>query len=48
MEFDETPDGLTEELARLREKQGEIAEALSEIMVGLVDVTGWMTAGGGD
>ncbi len=42
MEFDETPEGLAAGLARLRERQGTIAEALSEIMVGLIDQTGWM------
>lgn len=42
MEFDETPENSPETLARLREAQGEIAEALGEIMVGLVDRTGWM------
>jgi GMP synthase-like glutamine amidotransferase len=36
MEFEEVPDGTAEMLARLRAVQGEIAAALSEIMVGIV------------
>ncbi len=42
MEFAEAPEGLAESLGTLRERQGLIAEALSEIMVGLVAETGWM------
>jgi GMP synthase-like glutamine amidotransferase len=42
MEFDETPENTAETLAALRTVQGEIAEALAEIMVGLVKLTGWM------
>jgi GMP synthase-like glutamine amidotransferase len=42
MEFDETPEGTAETLAKLRAAQGEIAAALGEIMVGLVKLTGWM------
>ncbi len=42
MEFEETPEGTAETLDRLRAVQGEIASALAEIMVGLVDVAGWM------
>jgi GMP synthase-like glutamine amidotransferase len=36
MEFEDVPAGTAETLARLRAVQGEIAAALSEIMVGLV------------
>jgi len=43
MAFDETPDDCAETLAALRAAQGDIAAALSEIMVGLVKLTGWMT-----
>jgi GMP synthase-like glutamine amidotransferase len=39
MEFDEAPDGTADTLAELRVVQGEIAAALSAIMVGLIDVT---------
>ncbi len=42
MEFDKSPDGLADGLMRLRERQGTIAEALSEIMVGLIKQTNWM------
>ena len=42
MEFDETPEELADGLMQLREQQGAIAEALSEIMVGLIEQTGWM------
>ncbi len=42
MEFDETPEGTAETLAELRAVQAEIAAALAEIMVGLVDLTQWM------
>ena len=45
MEFDEAPEEVAEGLARLREQQAGIAEALTEIMVGLVQQTGWMTPG---
>ena len=38
MEFDEVPDGTAETLADLRAVQGEIAAALGEIMVGLIEV----------
>jgi GMP synthase-like glutamine amidotransferase len=44
MEFDETPEGLADGLAQLRERQGAIAEALTETMVGLIAETGWMAA----
>ncbi len=46
MEFAETPDGLADGLAQLRERQGAIAEALSEIMVGLIQQTDWMAPSG--
>jgi GMP synthase-like glutamine amidotransferase len=39
MEFDDVPEGTAETLAELRAVQGEIAAALGEIMVGLIDVT---------
>ncbi len=39
MEFDEVPEGTPEMLLRLRAEQGDIAAALAEIMVGLVEVT---------
>lgn len=42
MEFDEAPDGTAETLEVLRLAQGEIAAGLSQIMVGLVAMTGWM------
>ena len=42
MEFEETPDGVPEGLAALAARQRAIADALSEIMVGIVKVTGWM------
>ena len=42
MEFEEVPDGTAETLAALRSAQGEIAAALSPIMVGLVEVTNLM------
>ena len=42
MEFDETPEGTAESLARLRSAQSEIAAALGGIMVGTVEMTGWM------
>ncbi len=44
MEFDETPDELADSLVQLRERQGAIAEALSEIMVGLIQQTDWMAS----
>ncbi len=43
MEFDETPDDTAAELARLRAAQGEIATALTDLMVGMVEHTGLMT-----
>jgi GMP synthase-like glutamine amidotransferase len=42
MEFDETPGDTVETLAKLRAAQSEIAAALGEIMVGLIDLTHWM------
>lgn len=39
MEFDEVPAGTAETLADLRAVQGQIAAALGEIMVGLVEMT---------
>jgi GMP synthase-like glutamine amidotransferase len=42
MESDETPEGTAETLAKLRVAQGGIAVALGEIMVGLIEATGWM------
>ncbi len=46
MEFDETPEGLADGLQRLRERQGAIAEALSEIMIGLIQLTNLMAPSG--
>lgn len=43
MAFDEAPDACAETLAALRAAQADIAAALSEIMVGLINLTGWMT-----
>jgi GMP synthase-like glutamine amidotransferase len=42
MEFAETPENTVESLEALGAAQGEIAEALSELMVGLSMHTGWM------
>jgi len=39
MEFDEIPEGTAGTLASLRAVQGEIASALGEIMVGLIELT---------
>jgi len=39
MEFDEVPEGTAETLAKLRAAQGQIAAALGEVMVGLVQAT---------
>jgi GMP synthase (glutamine-hydrolysing) len=39
MEFDEVPEGTAETLERLRAAQGDIAAALAEIMVGLIEAT---------
>ena len=46
MAFDEVPDDTAETLAALRAAQGEIASALGEMMVGLIDLTGLMRASG--
>ncbi len=46
MEFDDAPDGTAETLAELRAAQGEIAAALGEIMVGLIEITHLMRASG--
>lgn len=43
MASDDVPEGTAETLARLREVQAEIAAALGEIMVGLVEVTRLMS-----
>lgn len=45
MEFDETPPNSAETLDALRAAQNEIAAALSGIMVGMIELTGWMTPG---
>jgi GMP synthase-like glutamine amidotransferase len=42
MEFADTPENTVEELDRLGREQGRIADALSGLMVGLVQHTGWM------
>jgi GMP synthase-like glutamine amidotransferase len=39
MEFDEVPDGTAEKLADMRAVQAQMAAALGEIMVGLVELT---------
>lgn len=46
MEFEEVPEGTAERLAELRSLQGEIAAALGEIMIGLIEVTGLMQPAG--
>jgi GMP synthase-like glutamine amidotransferase len=45
MEFDEVPEGTAETLERLRAAQGDIAAALAEIMVGLIEATRLMEPG---
>jgi GMP synthase-like glutamine amidotransferase len=42
MEFAETPDHTVEALEALGEVQGEVAAALTELMVGTIAHTGWM------
>lgn len=42
MEFDETPPETADALARLRDNQAGIADALSTMMVGIVRYSGWM------
>jgi GMP synthase-like glutamine amidotransferase len=42
MEFDESPGDIHTELARLRQSQQAIEDALVSIMTGLVQVLGWM------
>jgi hypothetical protein len=42
MQSDDVPDRTAETLGDLRAVQGEIAAALTEIMVGLVKLTHWM------
>lgn len=42
MEFAETPEGTVGALAQLRAAQGDIAEALTGIMVGIGQFTGWV------
>lgn len=42
MEFAETPPDTVEALAELRSSQADIAEALTEIMVGIGQHTGWI------
>ncbi len=44
MEFDEVPEGTAETLTEMRSVQGEIAAALGDIMVGLIEKTGLMRA----
>jgi GMP synthase-like glutamine amidotransferase len=46
MEFEEAPDDTAETLAELRAAQGEIAAALGQIMVGLIEITGLMQPSG--
>jgi GMP synthase-like glutamine amidotransferase len=47
MEFEDVPDGTAETLAELRAAQAEIAAALGEIMVGLIEITHLMQAASG-
>ena len=42
MEFDESPDGIGDELAVLRQNQSAIEDALVPIMTGIVQRAGWM------
>lgn len=42
MEFTESPDDIAEGLEQLRREQAAIVAALSDLMTGLVAVTGWM------
>jgi hypothetical protein len=42
MEFEDTPPDTAENLEILRGVQVRVAEALSQIMVGIVRHTGWM------
>ena len=42
MEFEETPDDTADGLARLRAVQGQIAQSLTSLMVGMVERAGWM------
>jgi GMP synthase-like glutamine amidotransferase len=48
MEFDEAPDDTAAKLEALRTCQAEITEALSQIMVGIVHDSGWMTVPQGE
>ena len=43
MEFTESPDDIAHSLDRLRAEQGRIAEALTDLMNGIIAETGWMT-----
>lgn len=43
MEFDESPDGTAETLQQLRAVQSDIADSLTQIMVGLIEMTHWMS-----
>ena len=42
MEFDESPEGIGEELATFRQNQAAIEDALVPIMTGVVQKAGWM------
>jgi GMP synthase (glutamine-hydrolysing) len=46
MESEEVPDGTAERLEELRSAQGAIADALGEMMVGLIEMTGLMQPAG--
>lgn len=46
MEFEQVPDRTAETLEALRETQAEIAAALGDIMVGLIQITGLMQPSG--
>jgi len=47
MEFEDSPDNVAEGLAALRAVQPESAAALSQIMIGVIQITGLMRPEGG-
>ena len=48
MEFDESPDDISEALTALRQNQMAIEDALVPIMTGIVQKAGWMEEVGSD
>jgi hypothetical protein len=44
MDSNDTPGDIAVGLAELRHRQGEIADALTEIMVGMIEQTGLMAS----